>query len=152
MSLLAQTQIYQTPGNQTTELLRLEVRAWVKWGGTIVILSFYQNMIQRCAKQDTKKKLSPKDALDIVKGVYKGMKDLSFFSMYPRTLDQRPANVNFRTHLDDITPSNFGEEEKVSVGNHVTGLQLVRGPTSARLRSASSRQMESCRTDWFMYI
>jgi hypothetical protein len=69
-------------------------------------------MIQRCAKQDTKKKLSPKDALDIVKGVYKGMKDLSFFSMYPRTLDQRPATVNFRTHLDDITPSNFGEEEK----------------------------------------
>jgi hypothetical protein len=66
-------------------------------------------MIQRCAKQDTKKKLSPKDALDIVKGVYKGMKDLSFFSMYPRTLDQRPEKRQFpgqdRTALKRIFSS-----------------------------------------------
>jgi hypothetical protein len=38
----------------------------------------------------------------------------------------------------------------MSVGNHVTVLQLVRGPTSAL--GISFRQMESRRTDWFMYI
>jgi hypothetical protein len=58
------------------------MRAWVKYGGAIVILSFYQNMIQQCAKQDlTMKKTSPKDALNIVKGVYLGIKEVGFVSI-----------------------------------------------------------------------
>jgi hypothetical protein len=71
------------------------MRAWVKWGGAIIILSVYQNMIQQCANKDDTRKISPKAALNIVKGAYKGIKDIDFFAVYHRTLGELPANVNF---------------------------------------------------------
>jgi len=65
-------------------------------------------MIQRSAKaDDTMNNISSKDALNIVKGIYKGMKDLPFFTVYSRTLQELPANPNFQVKIQNRIEKNL---------------------------------------------